>query len=130
MPTDDQLRRARTLVLEHGWNATAYQILNPGIELWFSDRGDAVIGYVKHRRMLVVAGAPVCALDQLPAVAEEFVASARRRGLRVCYFGAGDRLESIYADSNSWSRVLLGAQPVWDPRRWPAAVATRPSLRQ
>jgi len=129
MPTEDQLRRARKLVLEYGWNATAYQILNPGIELWFSDRGDAVIGYVRHRRMLVVAGAPVCALDQLPAVGEEFVASARRRGLRICYFGAGDRLESIYADSSSWSRVLLGAQPVWDPRSWPAAVAARPSLR-
>ncbi len=129
MPADNQLRRARALVLDHGWNATAYQILNPGIELWFSERTDAVIGYVRHRRMIVVAGAPVCALDQLAAVGEEFVESVGQRGLRVCYFGAGDRLESIYADSDSWSRVLLGAQPVWDPRRWAAAIAARPSLR-
>ena len=32
--------RARQLVLEHGWNATAYQIVNRGIEHWFSVRGD------------------------------------------------------------------------------------------
>lgn len=129
MPTDEQLRQARTLILEHGWNATAYQILNPGIELWFSEQRDAVIGFVRHRRTLVVAGAPVCALEHLAGVGDQFVANARKRGLRVCYFGAGDRLESLYADSPSWSRVLLGAQPAWDPRNWAAAVAGRPSLR-
>src|SRR6266567_9091662 len=107
MPTDEQLGRARTLILEHGWNATAYQILNPGIGLWFSSRGDAVVGYVTHRRTIVVAGAPVCPLERLEAVGEEFAADARRRGLRICYFGAGDRLESVYADSAEWSRVLL-----------------------
>jgi phosphatidylglycerol lysyltransferase len=116
-------------VLEHGWNATAYQILNPGIALWFSPDGDAVIGYVRYRRTLVVAGAPVCALARLHSVAAEFVSYARRSGLRVCYFGAGERLESIYAADASWSRVLLGAQPSWDPREWPRAVAKRPSLR-
>jgi len=28
--------RARELICQFGWNATAYQILNPGIDLWFS----------------------------------------------------------------------------------------------
>ena len=28
--------RARALVLAHGWNATAYQILNPGSLHWFA----------------------------------------------------------------------------------------------
>ncbi|MFL5501680.1 MAG: bifunctional lysylphosphatidylglycerol flippase/synthetase MprF [Gemmatimonadaceae bacterium] len=129
MPTDEQLRRARALILEHGWNATAYQILNPGIEIWFSETGDAAVGYVRHRRTLVVGGAPVCALERLDAIAGEFAADARRRGLKICYFGAGDRLESIYAGDPGWSRVLLGAQPVWDPREWSAAVAARSSLR-
>jgi len=129
MPTDHELRRARALVLEHGWNATAYQILNPGIDIWFAASGDGAVGYVRYRRTLVVGGAPVCAHDRLEAIAAEFVAHARRRGLRVCYFGAGERLESIYGDDPSWSRVLLGAQPVWDPRQWAAAIATRASLR-
>ncbi|HST07694.1 MAG TPA: DUF2156 domain-containing protein [Gemmatimonadaceae bacterium] len=121
--------RARQLVLEYGWNATAYQILNPGIALWLSEAGDAVVGYVRHRRTLVVAGAPVCALDRLDAVFAEFLAYASSRGNRVCYFGAGERLESSLAGNPSWSRVLLGAQPSWDPRRWSEAVAKRSSLR-
>jgi phosphatidylglycerol lysyltransferase len=129
MPTDAEIARARALVLDHGWNATAYQILNPGISLWFAAAGDGVVGYVAHRRTLVVAGAPVCTLDRLDSVAAEFVSYAHARKLRVCYFGAGDRLESMYAGLSSWSRVLLGAQPSWDPRHWPAAVARRSSLR-
>ena len=40
------LARARALVLRWGWNATAYQILNHGFELWFSREGDAVAGVI------------------------------------------------------------------------------------
>jgi phosphatidylglycerol lysyltransferase len=129
MPADGDFQTARTLILEHGWNATAYQILNPGIDLWFAKAGDGVVGYVRHRRILVAAGAPVCAAERLDAIAMEFVAHARSQGCRVCYFGAGDRLESHYAADPSWSRVLLGAQPVWDPRQWSGSVARRASLR-
>lgn len=56
-----ETQRARELVLQFGWNATAYQIINPGIALWFSASGDAVVGYVRKHGVLVVAGAPVCA---------------------------------------------------------------------
>lgn len=121
--------RARALILEFGWNATAYQLLNPGISLWFSREGDAVVGYVTHRRTRVVGGAPVCAADRLPAVAAEFVDDAHSNGHHVCYFGAGDRLEGIYADRSDWSRVLLGAQPIWNPLHWTTAIGTRRSLR-
>jgi lysylphosphatidylglycerol synthetase-like protein (DUF2156 family) len=129
MQTESELRRARQLILEHGWNATAYQILNPGIALWFSTDGDGVVGFVRHRRTLVVGGAPVCALTRLEAVASEFAADAHKKGFRVCYFGAGERLDSRYARDSGWSRVLLGGQPTWDPREWSRAVAKRASLR-
>jgi phosphatidylglycerol lysyltransferase len=129
-PVGDQLERARALVLRFGWNATAYQILNPGIELWFSSDGDGVVGFVRHRRVLVVGGAPVCDTSRLDAVAAEFVAAAHARGERVCYFGAGERLDDRYVNDAAWSRVLLGAQPVWDPHDWPAAVARRGSLKK
>ena len=129
MPTEDEFQRARALILRCGWTATAYQILNPRIALWFSAAGEGVVGFVRHRDTLVVGGAPVCALDRLAAVAAEFVAHARKHRQRVCYFGAGDRLESLYANDEAWSRVLLGAQPAWDPREWSSAIAKRPSLR-
>jgi phosphatidylglycerol lysyltransferase len=129
-PVGDQLERARALVLRFGWNATAYQILNPGIELWFSVNGDGVVGFVRHRGVLVVGGAPVCDASRLGAIAAEFVAATHAQGDRVCYFGAGERLDDRYVDDPAWSRVLLGAQPVWDPHDWPAAVAKRGSLKK
>lgn len=127
--TDDETASARRLVLRYGWNATSYQILNPGIALWFSNAGDAVVGYVRHNRTLVVAGAPVCELSRLASVAGEFGGYAHSRGCTVCYFGAGARLESQYAASRNWSRVLLGAQPSWDPHHWRDALARRGSVR-
>jgi lysylphosphatidylglycerol synthetase-like protein (DUF2156 family) len=91
--------------------------------------GDAVVGFVRHGRTCVVAGAPVCSLDRLETVGAEFLASARAANLRVCYFGAGQRLEEQYSHNASWSRVLLGAQPVWNPQRWISRVEKRSSLR-
>jgi phosphatidylglycerol lysyltransferase len=126
---DTRREKARALVLEHGWNATAYQILNPGIDLWFSAAGDGVVGFVHYNDTRVVAGAPVCALGRLESVAAEFVDDSHARRQRVCYFGAGDRLDTSYAANPKWSRVLLGAQPAWDPREWSSAIATRSSIR-
>lgn len=116
-------------MLEYGWNATAYQIVNPGIAHWFSARGDAVVGYTDRSGVRVVAGAPVCSLERLPDAAAEFERDAAGVGMAVCYFGAEERLETLYRDDTGRARVLLGAQPVWDPRRWPAIVRSASSIR-
>ena len=129
MLTDMKHERARQLILQYGWNATAYQILNPGIELWFSRAGEGVVGFVRHGRTRVVGGAPVCDGRELASIAIEFAADARESGERVCYFGAGDRLDTTLSARSDWSRVLLGAQPVWDPKRWSRSVNQRGSLR-
>jgi len=121
--------RARELILRHGWNATAYQILNPGIRLWFSGRGDAVVGYVVSAGVHVVAGAPVAAPERLLGVAAEFEAMTRQQGRRTCYFGAGWRLEAELREIPSSSTVLLGAQPVWHPGRFAERLQGRASLR-
>ncbi len=123
------LERARALVLEHGWNATAYQIVNPGISHWFSASGDAVVGYVEAAGVRVVAGSPVAPLLRLASVAAEFEQATREAGLRVCYFGAEARLESLYRDSPSHAMAVLGAQPVWDPRRWGEICRSHASVR-
>lgn len=116
-------------MLRHGWNATAYQILNPGIAHWFSARGDAALGYVRSGRVLVVAGAPVCASERIADVAAEFEEFARSCGERVCFFGAGERLESVYRRDGMHSIVGLGAQPSWDPAGWSSIVRGKASLR-
>lgn len=128
-PSENDHEKARELILRYGWNATAYQILNPGIQLWFSRDNDGVIGFVEHARTRVVGGAPVCDVSRLDAVAAEFRSDAADCGQRVCYFGAGGRLDARLAERSEWSRVLLGAQPVWDAQNWPSATGRRSSLR-
>jgi phosphatidylglycerol lysyltransferase len=125
----EQLRHARELVLRYGWNATAYQIINPGIELWFSSICEAVVGFVRARNTLVVAGAPICARERLADVAAEFERAAMRDGRRVCYFGAEARLEALYRGATTHSMVLLGAQPTWRPLNWLKIISHRASLR-
>jgi phosphatidylglycerol lysyltransferase len=115
-----------------GWNATAYQTLNRGIEHWFSADGDAMAGYVSRAGVRVVAGAPVCAVERLPAVVDEFERDAARAGDRhVCYFGAGERLESVRRapPHSPVATVLLGAQPVWHPSHLFQTIVGRCTLR-
>lgn len=120
---------ARDLVLRHGWNPVAYQILNPGMRLWFAAAGDAVAGHQRYAGVRVVAGAPVCRLERLAAVADELEADANAHGERVVFFGAGARLERILAARDHHCVVRLGAQPTWDPQGWEAAVRRKASLR-
>lgn len=121
--------RARELVLRFGWNATAYQIVNPGIRLWFAAACDAVVGYVVCHGVRVVAGAPVCAPERLESIVEEWEREAARAGDQVCYFCAERRLEELLRGRRSHSAVRIGSQPVWNPERWPGILAERASLR-
>ena len=123
------LERARVLVERWGWNATAYQILNPGIARWFSQDEDAVIGYVNYGRYRVVAGSPICALERLSEVIEEFEEASHARGLWTCYFAADERLARHLERRGPLDRILLGAQPVWNPAHWPGILKKKASLR-
>jgi len=123
------LELVRRLVLAHGWNTTCFQLLNPGLEYWFAGAGDAVAGYVEHGRWWVVAGAPVAATERWDSAVAEHEMAARERGRRVAYFAAEERLEALHASGGGWARMRLGAQPIFDPQRWPATLAGHASLR-
>ena len=125
----DIVRRARDLVMQHGWNATSYQIVNPGIRHWFSANGDAVVGFVPYAGIRVIAGAPVCDPSRLADVVGEFETDARRSKEGVVYFGSEARLERTLPDSPSHSRALLGAQPAWNPADWEGLLQSHASLR-
>ncbi|MDX1931966.1 MAG: DUF2156 domain-containing protein [Capsulimonadales bacterium] len=127
--SDRDVARARDLALRYGWNATAFQVVNPGIRHWFSPDREAVVGYVERQRVRVVAGAPICAEERLPDVLDAFEEQARRAGHSVCYFGAAGRVMSLIGDCPGYSTVLLGAQPVWNPARWSEIIAGHASLR-
>jgi len=129
MIENPSVARAREIVLTYGWNSTSFQIVNPGISRWFSNRGDAVVGYVPSAGVRVVAGAPVCSRERLKEVVDEFEVDAASAGEHVCYFCAEHRLEAAVNGSPSHSKFILGAQPVWQPQTWPEIIKTNKSLR-
>lgn len=121
--------RVRDLILRFGWNSTCYQLLNPGFRYWFSEQREAVVGYVEYAGVRIVGGAPVCTYDDLAEVVREFEADARAQSLRVCYFASEAHLESIIAEQEGYSTILLGAQPVWRPSELVRAIDRKRSLR-
>lgn len=119
----------RDLVLRYGWNAMAYQILNPGIHRWYSADQNAVVGYVSSGGYRVVAGAPICAAETMADVAAAFEAHAARHGEQVCYFGAQDRMIHLLKQRGPIATLLLGAQPTWHPATLAATFQGKSSLR-
>lgn len=120
---------ARELVMTYGWNTTAYQILNPGLQHWYAPDEPAVVGYTRRQNVLLVAGAPVCAADALATVAAAFERFARNQGCRVCYVCAAERMRAVAAGSRGYSTIVIGAQPVWNPQTWARVIETRRSIR-
>jgi phosphatidylglycerol lysyltransferase len=120
---------ARELVMTYGWNTTAYQILNPGLQHWYAPKEPAVVAYTRRQNVLLVAGAPVCAADALGSVASAFEEFARDQGCRVCYVCAAERMRAVAAESPAHATIVIGAQPVWNPRGWARVIESRRSLR-
>ncbi len=121
--------RVIELVQRFGWNATCYQIVNPGLALWFNDSPEAVIAYVEKNRTRVVAGAPVCAEDEISRIIGIWEEESRVQGCKVCYFGASGRIEHLLSDCSGYSTVVLGSQPVWEPSHWPEIVKANANIR-
>lgn len=126
----ERLERVRELVMRYGWNATAYQLLNPGIRHWLPKHGpEAVVGYVPWGDTWVVAGAPVCDEDELDTVVRAFEKRAAAQRRRVVYFGAAGRMISYCEGRGDYASMVLGSQPVWRPQAWAGIVDSHASLR-
>lgn len=123
----DEGERARRLVNRYGWNTTCYQVVNPGIERWFSTDGEALVGYVRKQRRRVVAGAPICSSPSLKGVIQEW--EAADPGCPACYVGAEERVHTVLSDDPEYTTVVLGAQPVWSLQGWTRSFETDASLR-
>jgi len=123
------LPKALRLVLAYSWNPIGYQILNPGILHWFSERDDAVVGYVVCRGIRVVAGAPICPPSLLQETTEKFERDTKRHGERVCYFHAGPRFASVLGGSRKHSIARIGSLPYWNPSDWQTVLSSDASLR-
>ncbi|HSU39349.1 MAG TPA: phosphatidylglycerol lysyltransferase domain-containing protein, partial [Polyangiaceae bacterium] len=122
---NDVRLRVLEVLRRYGWNATSFQILEPGFAYWFGEP-DACVAYVDTGRAWVAAGAPVAADEKLVAVARAFVRAARAARRRAVFFAT----ERRFADADGFDSVLIGEQPLWDPAEWPRTLETVRSLRE
>jgi lysylphosphatidylglycerol synthetase-like protein (DUF2156 family) len=121
----DERARVLSLVRRFGWNATSFQVLEPGYRYFFVD-GAACVAYVDTGRAWVAAGAPLADDARFGAVTAAFLAAARAARRRACFFATEDR----FANQVSLRALLVGEQPVWEPAAWPTALRASPSLRE
>lgn len=120
-----ELARVLSLLRNHGWNSTSFQILEPGFRYWF-DPVDGCVAYVDTGRAWVVAGAPVAARERFREVTASFLTSAAGAGRRVCFFGTEPRFHETMA----WPSIRIGEQPIWWPSDWEGTLARTRSLRE
>lgn len=123
-PGGDPRAHVLELLRAHGYNTTGFQTLEPSLEYFFAG-DEACVAYVDTGAAWVAAGAPIAELSRLDDTAAQFVACARARGRRACFFGA----ETRFANASSLARDAVAAQPIWDPKEW-AARARRRSVRE
>jgi phosphatidylglycerol lysyltransferase len=123
--TADSRPRVLALLRRHGWNATSFQVLEPGFEYFF-DAEDACVAYVETHGAWVAAGAPIAPVPRLAEVAERFVAAARSRGRRAVL----SFTEQRFVESTPFAALRVGEQPVWDPSTWDVILTGSRSLRE
>jgi phosphatidylglycerol lysyltransferase len=121
----DPRPRVLALLKRHGWNATSFQILEPGFRYWF-DGDDACVGYVDTGRAWVAAGAPVGPAERCGETIARFAAAARAADRRVCCFAT----EARFHDAAKWEALRVGDQPIWAPGDWAAVLRESKSLRE
>ena len=122
---EPERRRVLAVLRRHGWNATSFQVLEPGFHYWFADE-DACVAYVDTGRAWIAAGAPLTVSHRLREVAEEFQRHALASGRRTAFFGVEQRV----VDALPWPSLLVGEQPEWDARGWPETLRASSGLRE
>lgn len=129
------IERTRRAILVNGRNATAYQIINRGILRWFypqKDREeDALVGFVCSAKTGVAAGEPVCRESAIRQTTEAFQQFLHQKGMHtVCWFCATPIFAESFRNDSRYASILIGAQPVWDPRQWASEIRKHSTLRK
>lgn len=123
------IEAVRQAVRRHGYNVTAFQVLEPGFRYWFAPGGEGVVAYVDTGAAWVAAGAPLGPESALCELGRQFEQAAADSGRRACFVATEQRFLRAAAPLGMRG-VLVGEQPIWDPRRWPEITAASRSLRE
>jgi phosphatidylglycerol lysyltransferase len=123
-PAESERARVLELLRTFGWNATSFQILEPGLRYWFEP--DGCVAYVDTGRAWVAAGAPLASEQHMARVADGFVRAARDQGRSALFFATEER----FVAQTDYAALLIGEQPHWDPQDWVGSLEHNPSLRE
>jgi len=117
--------RVLGLVRRFGWNATSFQVIEPGYRYFFP-HADACVAYVDTGRAWVAAGAPRADAAHMEEVVAAFLAAARAAGRRACFFATEER----FVQQTTLRSLLVGEQAVWNPADWEGALRASRTLRE
>lgn len=115
------------LLRRYGRNLHSFEVLEPGLNYWFSPDRSAAVAYVDRGFHWVAAGGPLCPREQLREVAASFGEAARKQRRRAAFFGVSHRFIEVLGPGFDW--LQIGQQPVWTPSAWPAVLKVNRKLR-
>lgn len=132
MSLRDPPERVVHVAARHGRDALSFLAVESGMQHWFDepapDGTGACVAYVETPGAWVVACSPLVAPDadesSLRWATARFLATARARGRRACFFAC-----EALADCGL-PRLLIGEQPIFRPREWLRDLSKRRRLRE
>ena len=128
MSLDDTTLRPRVLALlrKYGRDTTSFQTLGDDYRYFFAD-DESCVAYVDTGAAWVAAGDPIAPPERIVSVARAFVHQARAHRRRPLFFAVEDAFDRGATECEA---LLIGEQPIWDPREWDATVHRVSSLRE
>lgn len=109
VPSDEERRRTRRLVLLFGEDSTSYMSLMDGKRLFFSHDRDSVVAYAIANGVAVALGSPIGKSESLPLTIKEFRDAMEVHGLSVVFLGISEASKSAYENAG-FSTLKVGEE--------------------
>jgi phosphatidylglycerol lysyltransferase len=109
-----ELLRLQTL---YGYNSHSLVSIAPGALLWSQPGIDGALIYSEFGRIWLVAGDPLARVEDMPKLACDFAAFARRKGRAVAFVPASAAFTRTVAPG-AFAALKVGAAPYFDLQTW------------
>ena len=109
-----ELLRLQTL---YGYNLYSLASIAPGALVWSTPDIDGGIIYGEFGRVWLVAGDPLASLANMPELARQFAAFAKRKNRVVAFVAASAEFAALVMPDD-FTVVKIGASPYFDLKTW------------
>lgn len=125
----EEQKRALQILQKHGYHATSFQILESGYSYWFSKHTDAVVAYIQHRSVRVVAGPPVASDEELVDVTTCFLKECEENEFRAVFISVDSSFFQRVETLGLVDTLPIGDQPEWELRQYRTDTPQHRTLR-